>query len=257
MKTKRWMLLLAAAMLVLAPASAYDDADYEPAEDKDEVTVTMGVSPSSSDDSLHRVAEYDATEGDGIFGLSWMTSPYEKNLFSFDVQRMESADFDASFVLDLDRVVRVSASGHGLLHRLDHDSLGNLEAVSDLKVVRHTDLEPGAEYQIKHRLYQVRADFHPPVASWLSYRVGYREEQRDGRRQVLATSHCVSCHVVGQGRRIDNSTSDFSFGVHARKGGLDLDYEILEGSSLSGEGSMDVLLAAAKKEKINDYLSVI
>jgi type IV pilus assembly protein PilM len=38
---------------------------------------------------------------------------------------------------------------------------------------------------------------------------------------------------------------------------VNLDYEILEGSSLSGEGNMDVLLAAAKKEKINDYVSVI
>jgi type IV pilus assembly protein PilM len=38
---------------------------------------------------------------------------------------------------------------------------------------------------------------------------------------------------------------------------VSLDYEILEGSSLSGDGSMDVLLAAAKKEKINDYVNVI
>ncbi len=36
-----------------------------------------------------------------------------------------------------------------------------------------------------------------------------------------------------------------------------LDYKILEGSSLSGEGQMDVLLAAAKREKINDYVGVI
>jgi type IV pilus assembly protein PilM len=38
---------------------------------------------------------------------------------------------------------------------------------------------------------------------------------------------------------------------------VNLDYKILEGSSLSGEGNMDVLLAAAKKEKINDYVGVI
>jgi len=38
---------------------------------------------------------------------------------------------------------------------------------------------------------------------------------------------------------------------------VNLDYQILEGSSLSGEGNMDVLLAAAKKDKINDYVSVI
>lgn len=36
-----------------------------------------------------------------------------------------------------------------------------------------------------------------------------------------------------------------------------LDYQILEGSSLAGEGNMDVLLAAAKKDKIADYTSVI
>jgi type IV pilus assembly protein PilM len=38
---------------------------------------------------------------------------------------------------------------------------------------------------------------------------------------------------------------------------VNLDYQILEGSSLSGDGNMDVLLAAAKKDKITDYTSVI
>jgi len=38
---------------------------------------------------------------------------------------------------------------------------------------------------------------------------------------------------------------------------VNLDYQILEGSSLSGEGNMDVLLAAAKKDKINEYVGVI
>jgi type IV pilus assembly protein PilM len=38
---------------------------------------------------------------------------------------------------------------------------------------------------------------------------------------------------------------------------VNLDYQILEGSSLSGEGNMDVLLAAVKKDKINDYVSVV
>ncbi|MBD3869378.1 MAG: type IV pilus assembly protein PilM [Acidobacteria bacterium] len=38
---------------------------------------------------------------------------------------------------------------------------------------------------------------------------------------------------------------------------VNLDYQILDASSLDGEGSMDVLLAAAKKDKINDYVNVI
>lgn len=38
---------------------------------------------------------------------------------------------------------------------------------------------------------------------------------------------------------------------------VSMDYQILEGSSLSGEGNMDVLLVAVKKDKISDYSGVI
>jgi type IV pilus assembly protein PilM len=38
---------------------------------------------------------------------------------------------------------------------------------------------------------------------------------------------------------------------------VNLDYQILEGVSLSGEGNMDVLLVAVKKDKISDYTSVV
>ncbi|PYT06610.1 MAG: pilus assembly protein PilM, partial [Acidobacteria bacterium] len=38
---------------------------------------------------------------------------------------------------------------------------------------------------------------------------------------------------------------------------VNIDYQVLDGSSLSGEGNMDVLLVAVKKEKISDYVSVI
>ncbi len=38
---------------------------------------------------------------------------------------------------------------------------------------------------------------------------------------------------------------------------VSLDYHVLEGSSLAGDGNMDVILVAARKEKIEDYTSVI
>ncbi|MBP7146968.1 MAG: type IV pilus assembly protein PilM [Acidobacteria bacterium] len=38
---------------------------------------------------------------------------------------------------------------------------------------------------------------------------------------------------------------------------VSLDYHILQGSSLAGDGNMDVILVAARKEKIDDYTSVI
>lgn len=38
---------------------------------------------------------------------------------------------------------------------------------------------------------------------------------------------------------------------------VSLDYHVLKGSSLAGDGNMDVILVAARKEKIDDYTSVI
>jgi len=38
---------------------------------------------------------------------------------------------------------------------------------------------------------------------------------------------------------------------------VNIDYQVLEGPSLSGEGNMDVLLVAVKKDKINDYTTVL
>lgn len=38
---------------------------------------------------------------------------------------------------------------------------------------------------------------------------------------------------------------------------VNIDYEILSGPSSGGEGNMDVLLVAVKKEKINDYTAVV
>ncbi len=38
---------------------------------------------------------------------------------------------------------------------------------------------------------------------------------------------------------------------------VNLDWQVLDGPSLTGEGNMDVLLVAVKKERINDYVSVI
>lgn len=38
---------------------------------------------------------------------------------------------------------------------------------------------------------------------------------------------------------------------------VNISYQVLEGVSLSGEGNMDIILAAIKKERINDYTSVI
>lgn len=227
MKTLRWMLVVTLAIALVPAVTAKEDEEYKPPEDREQTTVTTGAQGSSVEGAENRVSEYEVTEPTPILGLGWATSPYDAVGFSFNFERWNSDQYFGSASLDLNRTVRVNATLDSLLHRLDHDPLNNLDAVSELKVVRSTDLEPGRDYQIRRRIYDVNADFHPKGLGWFSYRVGYRNEQREGTRQVLNTSHCTSCHVVAQGREIDRATTDVTFGAHVSKGGVDVDYELL------------------------------
>jgi hypothetical protein len=226
--TTRTGLVLATLLAVLvAPAWAGDGEDVEPPKNEDTIEFTTSYTGASSDDAEHRVAEYDLVESNPILGLAWFTSPYDANLFSLVFERKSDAFFHGEAAIDLDRKVRVTASADGLLHRLDHDPLANLQAVSDVKVVRSTDFEPGVDYQIRRRRYEVDAEFqHPDVAGFV-WRAGYAREERDGTRQHLSTSHCTSCHTTSQGREIDRTTTDVTLGAHLRTGKFDLDYALL------------------------------
>jgi hypothetical protein len=227
MKTTRWWLVVALVLLLVPAVGATDDEEYEPPQDESEVEITTGYRGSSTDGALFRVAEYEITDPGAIVGLGWMTSPYEANVFKLNFLSNDSADFTASADFDMNRSLRVKASADGLLHRLGHDPISNMEAVSDIKVVRSTDFEPGADYAIKHQRFDALATFAPPEAGWLTFRVGFREENRKGTRQQLAASHCTGCHVTSQGRDVDQQTRDYTFGIHGTTGGFDADYELL------------------------------
>jgi len=225
----KWIRLILIATLVLsvAPATwAYDDDEHTAPEDKESVEFTTGYQGSSVEDELKMVAEYDVVDPTPIVGLSFATSPYNATRFSFDFEQTGSNQNSGNFELDLSRMVRIKSSLDTFLHRLDHDPLTNLQAVAEIKIVRSTDLDPGTDYMMRHREWNVQAEFQHPDVSWLTWRIGAKEQQREGMRQMLTTSHCASCHVTGQGREIDQTTTDVTFGVHAAPGRFDLDYQL-------------------------------
>ena len=81
-----------------------------------------------------RAAEYVETEPNVVWGLHWMTSPYDETAFTLDFERWNASEFGGEVTMDLDRMVRFKASADYMVHRLDHDPISNLQAVSDIKV---------------------------------------------------------------------------------------------------------------------------
>jgi hypothetical protein len=222
-----------AALLALSalPAAEQDDTEEtKPPEDDYKLEFDTGYVGSSTEGNLNLVAEYTVTQPNPYVALSYHNSPYDKNFFKFDFSRRNSVDAQGSLLFDGNRVWQLEADYDGLLHRLDHDPLTNLQAVSEIKVVRSTDYEPDAEYQIDHKVLNAGLAIRPPGAKWLTLRVGAREQQRTGMRQQLNASHCTSCHVTGQGREIDQSTTDLTIGAHFKAGRVDIDYEHLDRS---------------------------
>jgi hypothetical protein len=226
MKNRDWILLAVLVSLAVLPARGGDGEEIEPPEDKQTVEILTGGQGSDVDGSLTRVAEYSIVDDTALAGLKWETSPYDDTTFGFSLFRVTSDEFKGTAELDLNRQMRIKGTLDGFIHRLVHDPVTNLQAVSDVKVVRSTDLDPGTDYQINTRLFDVRAEFQPPSTPGFSFRGGYSNLERHGTKQVLSTSHCTGCHTSAQGRDVDESTADAEIGVHLTTGKIDLDYKV-------------------------------
>ena len=220
------LLLIVIVILAGTPFLAGDGEETEPPEHKTTIEFTTGYQGSSIDDELLRVAEYDSVDPSPLTGLLWRSSPYDTTTVGLELFRIDADDMSGAFELDAARKARVEATMDGFIHRLDNDPVANLKATSDIKTVRSTDLDFGVDHHIRNQLYNVEAKFQHPGVLGLSFRTGFRATQREGTRQVLSTSHCTSCHVVSQGREVDQSTRDLAVGAHFARGRIDFDYEI-------------------------------
>lgn len=225
MRRKEFSIFLVLALLLAMPVMAYDDEEYEAEENDTQVEWTLGYRTVSTDDSVEKVGEY-LSVGDGaVVGLSWFTSPYDKVHWGITFNRIDQDFWNGGMSLDLNRRVRVDINVDGMLHRTVHDPVTNLQGVAEIKVNRSTDLEPGAQYRIQRRLYEIHAEVLTGVEG-LSLRAGYRQQTRSGFKQLLTTTHCTSCHTVAQGREVNNKLNEATLGVHYTRGVISLDYQL-------------------------------
>jgi hypothetical protein len=228
MKCHPWILPAAIAFALLPLAGTVRADDEKPPEDKSSLQFDMGAQGSSPDGSTIRAAEYDLIEPNPIFGLRYANSPYRSSRVVLDLYRLNTTRQSGVVSWDANRVFRADASLYAMIHRLDHDPLTNMQGVSDIKVVRRTDFDPGTDYQIRYQTARADMILKPPSAGWLTVRVGAEQRKRDGMKQAIAQSHCTSCHVTSRGRDVEESTRDLTASLHGRFGRWDVDYRILD-----------------------------
>lgn len=200
MKTRS--ILLAAILVAAPPAAMAGDADTT------EGHVEIGGRIADVTDSPNLAGEYLTADDGLVLDLSVATHQDWGSLF-VDLRGVDPDEAEGSLDFDVKRMVRSHTSYASFLHRLGHRDLEHLEATStNGKVVFHTDLDPGFEYDYTYEELFHRTELQLPNLPALTLAVELREQQRSGHTQAFTTSHCDTCHVKSQKHRIDEKTTD-------------------------------------------------
>jgi len=210
------------------------------------------------DDELTKVSEYegmrssatadinmDVKLGEAYFGGHWF---YE------DRDNKES-----SFYFDAARLLRFEWFYDSFTHRTRHDELFHDEdkisaagspapsathgVVSELtakvpiphctppgglhgaQMYAHTDLDRGRDYEIFRTEHKGSLKVQLPFFPYLVPEIKVRREERMGWRQTtFMAGKCTPCHVVGDGLRVDEQTTDVSVGATFKYGIITVSY---------------------------------
>lgn len=205
MKVRLLSISILATLLVLAPFAVRAQE-----EDGVQGEIEIGAWDDSVDGTPNLAAEYEPTDGGPLLDMN-IESFQDGGSFVLDSEVL-SSDFQSHLIdFELRRMVRSVTTYNALLHRLGHDPLSNLAAVTNHgRVLRHTDNDPTREYQVDYKVLDNVTELQFPGASALTVTAGYRRQDKEGFRQQTTVSHCDGCHVVSQSRRIDETTEDLN-----------------------------------------------
>jgi len=222
--------------------------------------IAGGYHAMGHDGKINQVGEYESVSSGGdVEGDLEVLRDTAYGVMMLDAHACYWEEDDKNYAVDLDvaRLLRFSYSYDEFLHRLRHDELFADEPKSEAgeltesfppegltaynpvytaegelhgaQTWKHEDLDVGRDYQIlrSEEIFEVRAS-HPSVPGFQPF-FRYRKEARRGFRQVTwMNGKCASCHVMGNGRRIDERTADYEVGFTYRWGLLSVDYRHLE-----------------------------
>jgi hypothetical protein len=202
-RTRTVLSSLLSVLLVHAPVVRADDPPKTTAG-----TFELGGYGTSVDGSPDKAMEYEPTGTYMPYRL--FASAHEAwGSIVFSSEKKAGDDESHRLAFDVQRTVRAKAWFDQLGHKQPHDPMTNLTAaVADGKYVWNTDNDPTASYKTTYLNWGARGELQLPSLAAATLGVTYNEQQRKGHVQLMALSHCESCHVTSQTRAIDEKTRD-------------------------------------------------
>lgn len=194
--------------------------------------VTFGGAVNDNSGALDQASEYDVFRDGALPRLGALLWGDAGKLRLGLSAQYGGNQRDQAYVGDLNyaRWLKVHASYTRMPHRLNHDPLTYVDAASGIGgtfVVGHTDTDPTAHYGTTRGVFQGRVEIAPPIIPALRFFVSHRQDNVDGNRQRLTTSHCATCHVVSYSRGVNEDTREISAGARLLLKRVNLDYSYM------------------------------
>ncbi len=182
----------------------------------------------------HANVDIDAVVGDFAFG---------GHGYYYDGDEKEWSGY-----LDLGRVIRMNYAYDSFLHRLQHDNLYKDEPrfpknipgngvnnglvafnpfwrtdpelrLGGAQMATAEDLDPGKDYMIMRSTQKATFKMQLPFFPYITPEVRVKQENKRGWRQATFMSgKCTPCHIVGNGRRVNEHTREVTAGLTAKYG---------------------------------------
>ena len=224
------------------------------AQDNGSTRITVDVTPGyhfvGHNDEMTKVGEYESLSS-GAQGE--VKAHADIGQFNADVHAFyyDEDEKDWSAFLDFGRVLQLDYSYDSFLHRLQHDNMHkdmSAQDVTNVLVPNQTlypgvtwgdlgvhkrqsgkfsweDLDVGKDYQIMRSHQQADFRMRLPFFPYIVPEVKLSEQTKRGWRQTtFMDSKCGICHVLANGRRVNEHTRTVSAGLNLRYGILTASY---------------------------------
>jgi hypothetical protein len=238
----KWIAVLVVSLFVMAGVAKAQDV-----EKSLKSNVSVGYHFIGHDDEMTKVGEYESLSS-GAHANVDIDAVVGQFAFGGHGYYYGQDEKDWSGYLDMGRVIRMDYAYDSFLHRLQHDNLYKDEPrfpknitgngvnngliafnpfwrtdpdlhVGGAQMATAEDLDTGKDYQIMRSTQKATFKMQLPFFPYIVPEVRLKQENKRGWRQATFMSgKCTPCHIVGNGRRVNEHTREVTAGLTAKYG---------------------------------------
>ena len=248
MRHSRWILILVISLFVVAGVAKAQDV-----EKSLKSNVSIGYHFIGHDDEMTKVGEYESLSSGAHANID-VDAVVGEFAFGGHGYYYDEDEKEWSAYFDMGRVIRMDYAYDSFLHRLQHDNLYKDEPtfpknipgngvnngviafnpfwrtdpelrLGGAQMVAANDMDTGKDYQIMRSTQKATFKMQLPFFPYITPEVRVKEENKRGWRQATFMSgKCTPCHIVGNGRRVNEHTRDITAGLTAKYGVVTASY---------------------------------